>query len=306
MEPSVEGTIEPAESSTALPAQSLPAQLPVVPPLPTQAPPSIEELSADSGYVYALCKIDVRFPTLDVEKEVAQALGRMDTNGQTDGQALYQLLSDPGNRYLRREMCFVAQVGGGIDAYILRMTDVTDLDMFVEAIRPDTGPDQLDVVVGERGPLAPPQACNGLTVPLVRVSQVYTFTIGELVESIPRPDSIAEEDDAAFRDSSRELINRVLQLADNTGSLDEHRAVNYAVTRYAAVHHLIAEQHARGFSLTGVEVRPSRLSGPRKILTVIITTTSRTTDVAEKHAFRVDVDGIHPFLVSKLAPYFDR
>ncbi|MDI9416209.1 MAG: hypothetical protein WBI09_11175, partial [Methanothrix sp.] len=57
---------------------------------------------------------------------------------------------------------------------------------------------------------------------------------------------------------------------------------------------------------TGVEARPSRLSGARKIVSVIFSYTNRETDVTEKFFVRVDVSEKFPFLVTKMAPYYDR
>ena len=63
---------------------------------------------------------------------------------------------------------------------------------------------------------------------------------------------------------------------------------------------------ARNASLTGIESRPSALSGARKVLDLIIDYTNRNTGVTEKFFVRVDVTEEFPFLVTKLLPYFDR
>ena len=54
------------------------------------------------GFVYALGRVEARFPTLAVEKEFAQATGRAETAGLTDRQALHSVLSQKQNRYLAR------------------------------------------------------------------------------------------------------------------------------------------------------------------------------------------------------------
>ena len=64
--------------------------------------------------------------------------------------------------------------------------------------------------------------------------------------------------------------------------------------------------HQRNFSLTGVEVGNSRLSGTRKIVAPIFSYTHRETDFIEKYFVRVDVTEVFPFLVTKLSPYYDR
>jgi hypothetical protein len=58
--------------------------------------------------------------------------------------------------------------------------------------------------------------------------------------------------------------------------------------------------------LSGVEVRPSALSGTRNVVDVIFTFTNRNTDVDEKFFVRVDVTEEFPFLVTKMSPYYDR
>jgi PatG C-terminal len=57
--------------------------------------------------------------------------------------------------------------------------------------------------------------------------------------------------------------------------------------------------------LTAVEVRPSRLSGARRILDVISTFTNRQSDLTSKYLVRVDVTEKLLFPKTKLSPYFD-
>src|SRR5512135_630255 len=52
------------------------------------------------SYVYALGRIEPRFPSLSIEKEFAQATGRAETAGLTDRQTLHSVLSERRNRYL--------------------------------------------------------------------------------------------------------------------------------------------------------------------------------------------------------------
>src|SRR5512132_1137870 len=87
--PSEAAAVAPATESRVVPTQE-------EPPCPTcagngaMAPPS---------YVYALGRIEPRFPSLSVEKELAQATGRSETAGLTDRQALHGVLSEQRNRY---------------------------------------------------------------------------------------------------------------------------------------------------------------------------------------------------------------
>src|SRR5262245_38662480 len=98
------------------------------------------------SYVYAIGRIEARFPRLSVEKEFAQATGRAETAGQTDQQAFYNMLSKPENRYLARQMCWVLTIQG-IETYIVQPRDPRDFDRLAEAIRPQPSPLDLDVVI---------------------------------------------------------------------------------------------------------------------------------------------------------------
>jgi hypothetical protein len=252
--------------------------------------------------VYALGQVEPRFPSLGVEKEFAQATGRAGTAGLSDRQALHTVLTERSNRYLTRRLCWVLTIEG-LETYLLRPRDPADLDLLVEAVRPVPRATDTDVVIGFRGPIAPPEMCNGLMVPIVVFDQIYSFDIDSLVKSIPRPETIKAEQ---FGPAAEELFARIMQMTDNAGATDEHRALNYLTVRYPAIYAAAAAAFGRSESLTAVEVRPSPLSGVRKVVDVVFSFTNRSTDVTEKLFVRVDVTEEFPFLVTKLSPYFDR
>src|SRR6266436_4903360 len=255
-----------------------------------------------SAYVYALGRIEPRFPSPAVEKEFAQATGRAETAGLTDREAVQQVLAQRQNRYLVRQLCWVLTIEG-LETYILQARDPVDFDLLVEAIRPAPSPMDMDVVIGMRGPIAPPEMCNGLMIPIVAYDQIYSFDREGLIKSIPKPEKVAAKEFAA---AAGELLDRIMQMADNAGAIDVHRALNYCALRYPAIYVKTAEEFAANSSLSAVEVRPSPLSSTRKIVEVIFSYTNRGTDVTEKFFVRVDVTEEFPFLVTKLSPYYDR
>jgi hypothetical protein len=257
---------------------------------------------ATYSYVYALGRVEPRFPSMALEKEFGQAIGRAETVGLTDRQAVHSVLSQRQNRYLARQLCYVLTIEG-LETYILRPRDPADLDVLIEAIRPAPRPTDVDAIIGVRGPIAPPGICNGLMVPIVAFEQIYSFDIDSLIESIPKPEDIEADQ---FQPAAEELFLRIMQMADNAGATDEYRALNYMVMRYPAIYHQTTELFGRNFSLTSVEARPSRLSGVRKIIDVIFSYTNRETDVTEKHFVRVDVTEEFPFLITRMSLYFDR
>lgn len=298
--------VEPRQGSpSAVPAKSLAGALPAQAapvPCPTCAGAGMEGAAMMApSFVYALGQIEARFPRPSVEKEMAQATGRAETAGRTDQQAFHHVLSRRENRYLARQMCWVLLIQG-LETYILAARDPTDINLLISAIEPHESP-WLSTVIGVRGPIAPPDYCNGLMVPIVIFDQIYTFSRESLIAAIPRPEQIQAQE---FGAASRELFDRIMQMTDNAGATDEHRALNYLAVRYPAIYAKAAEEFGRDFSLSAVEVRPSPLSGTRKVVDCIFSCTNRSTDFTEKFFVRVDVTEEFPFLVTKMSPYYDR
>jgi hypothetical protein len=299
--------VAPSQGDAPVPISSL-GSLKTSSPTPLPCPTCGAVVAANGGavstpsYVYAIGRIEPRFPRPSVEKEFAQAIGRTEAAGLTDRQAFQKVLSERQNRYLARQLCWVMTIEG-LETYILTPRDPTDLDLLVEALRPNPTSIDLDIVIGVKGPIAPPELCNGLMVPILVFDQIYSFDRESFIKSIPRPEKIPAKD---FGPAAEELFDRIMQMTDNAGATDEHRALNYLAVRYESVYANAAEAFARNASLTAVDVRMSPLSGTRKIVEVIFSYTNRNTDVTEKFFVRVDVTEEFPFLVTKLSPYYDR
>jgi hypothetical protein len=257
--------------------------------------------AAAYSFVFAVGRIEVRFASPGVEKELAQVIARAPGKGKTDREAMQSVLSLRENRYLALQMCWVLTIQG-LETYLLVPRDPADIELLVGALRSAPRPTDLDVVIGVRGPIAPPEMCNGLMVPIVTFDQIYSFDRDELIKAIPRPEKGAK----GFQPAAEELFDRLMQMTDNAGATDDTRSLNYLAVRYPGIYAKVAEQFASGSSLSGVEVRPSGLSAVRRIVDVILAFTSRSTDVTEKFFVRVDVTEAFPFLVTKLSPYYDR
>jgi hypothetical protein len=266
------------------------------------APAANAGTATPPAWVYAIGRIEPRFPKVSVEKEFAQALGRDKAAGLTDRQALHSALSKAENRYLVRQLCWVMTIEG-LETYILVPRDPADISLLVEALRPTPQPWDLDCVIGVRGPIAPPEMCNGLMVPIVVFDQIYSFDRDSLIKAIPKPEKTTAKE---FGPAAEELFDRIMQMTDNAGATDGDRALNYLAVRYPRIYEVVSEAFGRNESLTAVEVHPSALSGTRKVVDVIFAFTNRNTDVVSKQSARVDVTDEFPFLVTKLSPYFDR
>lgn len=276
------------------------------------------------SFIYALGKVQTRFPSLGIEKEFAQATAGVATGGMTDPAALHAVLSEPQNRYLLRHMCWVLTIEG-VDTYLLQPSDPIDYALLTNSL---TTPERMlddvhdvDVVIGQRGPLAPPDMCNGLTVPIVMFDQVYSFLLEEFVDALTKKRKALEKDkdkqrdeiildmlkvpEKAFADAATVTFRHLHQLTDNAGSSDEHRALNYLAVRYDRIYQLAAVLHHQNHAFGSVEVRPSHISSARNIVDVIFAFTSRETGVTEQWYVRVDVSEQYPFLVTPLGRFYD-
>src|SRR5690554_6426660 len=116
-------------------------------------------------------------------------------------------------RYLARKICWALTIEG-LPAYVLFARHRGDLEALVEAIRPVPKPMDVDVSIGEKGPLPPAEMCAGLQVPMVAFDHAFSFDRDSMIKSIPRPESIPEKDDPKFRSAAGELFDRIMQVAD--------------------------------------------------------------------------------------------
>jgi hypothetical protein len=262
---------------------------------------------------------------MGIEKELAQAMATAsvaDENGdapatrrgsrraqeqRTPAPTLHQLqsaaLADNDNRYVARQLCWVLVIEG-LETYILLPRDPQDLDLLRRTVRPERGTDDIDLVIGTLGPIAPPEMCNGLSVPIVVFDQLYSFPRQTLLSQIPFPTELEASDEPQFRSSAGELFKRIIHLADNAGALDEHRALNYLAVRYPRMYAVTTLMEQRNFLFAGIEVLRSPLGGARNIVDVVFSYTHRETDVTERQFVRVDVTEEFPFLVTKMGDYY--
>jgi hypothetical protein len=258
-----------------------------------------------NSYVFAIGKVIHRFPNKSLEMELVQAIGRKpeaETKNLTHPEVAHKVLSDPNNRYIARQICYVLNIEG-LETYILLPSDPLDIDRLAQAIRPAPTPGDIDVIIGRRGPISTPQMCNGLIVPIVTIDQIYSFDRDTLIKAIPKPKGVSEEQ---FGKTANAIFDHIIQIADNTGAIDEHRALNYLAVRYDEIYRRTQLLQDVNYSFTGIDVRPSRLSGARKIVKVIFAYENRANRAVQKWFVRVDVTEEFPFLVSPMQEYFER
>ncbi len=121
-------------------------------------------------------------------------------------------------------------------------------------IRPAPGVGDIDLIIGRRGPIASAEMCNGLLIPIVAVDQIYSFDRDTLMKAIPRRKGESEDQ---FKKTSEALFNNIIQITDNAGATDEHRAITYLAVRYDEIYNRTQLMQNENYSFTTIDVRPS-------------------------------------------------
>ena len=113
------------------------------------------------SFVYAIGKVGYRFPNKSLEMELRQATGRIseqEIKGNIREEVIYKTLTDPNNRYIARQICYILNIER-LETYILAPTDPLDTDRLAKAVRDAPDDDDVDVIIGRRGPIAPLLTC---------------------------------------------------------------------------------------------------------------------------------------------------
>jgi hypothetical protein len=260
-----------------------------------------------SGYVFAIGRIKPFFPALDVEKEYKQLIPRplpSELNGASEDRLLQWVLQH--HPFLAREMGWAFLIEN-VSTYVLSPRSTLELEQLVKSIVPQSATEVCyDVILGAQDPAAALGAGGDGALPGVMVNRTYQFTLGELVKSVlaalqaqgvtPLP-SIAQ---------ITALFDDLLQLADNTGDADEHRALNYVSVNYPEIYVAQSSGGSVTSYFSGVDTRRSPLGGGRVIIDIILRYTGQTSGLVTRSYTSVDVSGQFPFLVTPLQPYFER
>nr|WP_280882269.1 hypothetical protein [Streptomyces pseudovenezuelae] len=272
--------------------------------------------------MYAIGTVAARFPSLDIEKEFVQAWGK--SSGQTLAIAaadMYAVLSQGQNLYLARQMCWIFQ-SGDIDLFILMPRSQVELADLVTCLAPTPNLINFSLVVGSVGGAAPPSMCNGIQLPVAVCEQVFSFTgqafINSIVAEIKNDTQLTQSIGQYITDQhltqtvdefitarAQDAFSTLTLLSDNTGQIDEHRAINYLTFKSLALYKKVIEREINGFRLNSVTAQPDSLARTRRIQDVILLFAKTDTQEVARYFTRVDVTGQFPFLLNELALFFD-
>jgi hypothetical protein len=256
-------------------------------------------------YVFAVGKLDVRFPNLGLEREFQRAAQRMTVSGEKErgtrgagarGERIARVLRD--HRHIAMRICPLLKVGG-VPAYVIAPAAAYVRDSLIEALPTIDKDDQWAVAIGRLGPLCRPSDCGGVVAPVLSCEELYSFSIDEWATDLAAALQPAIEakrvTKQAVADAARELFATVLSSAENAGATDAHRALNFALVRHPGLFLAAAERSGRAV-LDKIETRllPG-LSGRRQV-GIVLTFVDSTTGVPERQFSRIDVTDQWPFV----------
>jgi hypothetical protein len=266
--------------------------------------PQVVQLSEASGpfsNIYAIGRIRHYFPSKDVEKQYQQLLpSPFPSNLTTEDQRIQYVLQQ--NPFLAREMGWAFAVED-VHIYSLIAASTIELNAFIASIVPSTpGTAPFDVIVG----MQEPNLSGGL--PGVTVNWTFQFTVPELAQTVNAKLTSQKVHSLPSLSQITEIFDNLLQLANNTGDADEHRALNYVSVNYPDVYvpQSTGMSNPSSSYFLGVDTRHSALGGDRAIIDVILNYRDSANGLTSSYFTSVDVTGQFPFLVTRLQPYFER
>ncbi len=235
------------------------------------------------------------------EKEYAQVVGGIETEGLTKRQVFSKVLKNPNYHYLMRDgLAWIMRIGGQ-EVYELKPRYESDFHLLVESFQPEVDSNALDAVIGTNVGM-PRQGLRGAPLlPVVRVHQIYTFTKEHLIKGIPGDKKSHTKE---FNASAHEVLNRILAFTENLGNTDCDRAKNWIALRSPYLYKIVAECHGRDLELARIECRPHPLSGARNLVDLLLRFESRGKEFGEKYRVILDMTDALPFQVSPFERYY--
>ena len=279
--------IQPATSmTTASAVQPISASIPA-----TQVRPAGEPM----GYVYAVGRLRIAFPSKDIEEEYLTA-ARTENATERD---YYKILSKPQYLYIARSVCWLLEIFN-VDSYFLHPRSKTELDALIDAFNPKDAPNHEEMrvlVIGPKGPMTDPDQCHGLIVPQVLVNQVYSFTDDALRKHISENTKLSEQIISGLIED--------LEFKPNPGDTDRDRALNYITLRFSGIYHKLNEldDESKGFQLVHIQARPSAVQAGRRIVDVIFDFKKYQSGEEVFWYCSVDVTGQFPFMNTDLRQF---
>jgi hypothetical protein len=250
-------------------------------------------------YVLAAGKLKPEFPSDSVKREFYRVVVPPPETTPTDAY-FYSVLSNASNFYLAKSLCWIFEIGG-IESYVVIPANSNQLKAFITVLNQQDKTDPMfDTVVGRLGPMAPPEMCNGRTLPLLMLCRLENQTVTSFVASI-------NKETALDTTVAENLFNNLIKLTDNNGSSDEHRAVNYLVLTCIDLYRFLGDSLSESvndtqiFPFNGVTAKPIDGNGGRKKIQIVFQYENPKTTAQEYLNCEVDVTDMFPFVAVNIS-----
>jgi hypothetical protein len=268
---------------------------------------------APEQFVYAIGRIDLRFPSLGIEREYQQReRQRHEAHTLARGARLRDVLERNPHLALRVSLVFLID---GMPVYALQPAGGFLKEALFDALAGADDKDHFCVLIGRAGSFASAPGHGGLLLTTVTADQLYNFSLTEWSQGLAKaaqPVLAARHIEPAHFDAlSRHLLRELSSTPENLGSADGHRALNYLLVQHPGI--FLAAAERRNHGLDRLETRIHLTAGGRRHVVVILVFVDRATGVPERLYCTVDVTEEWPFLVGSeacgsalgLAPFVD-
>jgi len=213
-----------------------------------------------AGFVYSAGRLELRFPDEGVRKEYEARARELGVAPTAYGLVLTKY------RYLARRMCWVLSVNQQPAGILVPggEAELTELVAALEAPWPD-----IEIVAtGTLGNTAPASKCDGLTVPMVPLTELSYFTQAALLAQIAKQTGI----DPSVLASAAQSIWQLTGVWREPGFDDAQRAANYVVLRTTSLYEqtvLLGTGDPRTrFWLRSITRLPARTEAGRSVVNV--------------------------------------
>lgn len=256
-------------------------------------------MHAIEQFVYAIGRVEVRFPSLGIEREYQQRERAVQDLPQHPRNARVLAVLEK-NPHLAARVTWVFVVGAG-PVFALNPSSGSLKEAFFKALAQSHQLDHACVAIGRVGSgFTSPTTVGGLLLSPVGVDQLYVFSAGEWAEDLARaahPALQSRKVDAAhFQTVAQGVFREVTSMPENIGVSDGHRALNYLLVQHPGM--LLASAERPGHVLDRIETRVLQSVGGRRHVAVILSFLDRGTGVPERLSCTVDVTEEWPFVVS--------
>lgn len=264
-------------------------------------------------FAYVVGRLDVRFPSLGIEREYQQRERALpDLQSQPRSARMRAVLER--NPHLALRVGWILQIQSSPAYALLPSTGALKNDFF-EALVTSQATESLCVAIGRVGPVTSPSLAGGLLLPTLLVDQLYSFSIKDWAQglhSAAAPVLTARKIDADhFQSVAQNVFREIVFMPENLGVTDGHRALNYLLVQHPGV--FLAAAERRGHKLDRIETRITQAMGTRRHVAVILTFLDLATGVPERLYCSVDVTEEWPFMAGAeggiaplgMAPYIE-